>query len=105
MMFGIVSSFYYKYVFDEVIFAKATFSLVMHSIGVLAVTIVQSVVETIRSIQLLIGSLKKKQDRYSFPVSLYYRSKIPASQYFFIFLAMLRVLFRYSVGSSCSTYA
>lgn len=56
------------------------------------------------NIRLLIGSLKRKQDRYPFPVSLYCRSKMPASQYFFIFLAILRVLFRYSVGSSCSTY-
>ena len=52
MMFGIVSSFYYKYVFDEVIFAKASFSLATLSIGILAVTVVQSVVGTIRNILL-----------------------------------------------------
>jgi|WetSurMetagenome_2_1015567.scaffolds.fasta_scaffold104827_1 hypothetical protein len=52
MVFGIVSSFYCKYVFDEVIFAKASFSLATLSIGILAVTVVQSVVGTIRSILL-----------------------------------------------------
>lgn len=52
MLFGIVSSFYYKYIFDEVIFAKASFSLATLSIGILAVTVVQSVVGTIRSILL-----------------------------------------------------
>ena len=49
LAFGIVSSYYYKYVFDEVIFAKASASLNTLSFGVLFVTIVQAVMELVRS--------------------------------------------------------
>jgi len=50
LIFGIVSSFYYKYVFDEVIFAKTSFSLNTLSIGIVIAVIIQSVVGTIRSV-------------------------------------------------------
>lgn len=49
LIFGIVSSYYYKYVFDEIIFAKASFSLATLSIGILVVVIVQSIVESLRT--------------------------------------------------------
>lgn len=52
MIFGIVLSYYYKYVFDEIIFSKASLSLVTLSIGILGVTVIQSVVSTVRSILL-----------------------------------------------------
>jgi ATP-binding cassette subfamily B protein len=44
--FGIVTSFYYKYIIDEVIIARAKFSLLALSIGVVLVTIFQSITET-----------------------------------------------------------
>lgn len=52
IFFGIVSSFYYKYVFDEIIFAKASISLTTLSIAILSLTIIQSVVSLIRGILL-----------------------------------------------------
>jgi len=50
IIFGIVSSFYYKYIIDEVIITKAVFTLTSLSIGVLLIVIIQSVVETLRSL-------------------------------------------------------
>lgn len=50
LVFGIVSSFYYKYIFDEVIFSKVSFSLNTLSVGILIVVIIQSVVGAIRSV-------------------------------------------------------
>lgn len=52
LAFGIIVSFYYKYVFDEVIYSKSAFSLHTLSAGVLLVTIVQCIVGTVRSILL-----------------------------------------------------
>ncbi|NLK46424.1 MAG: peptidase domain-containing ABC transporter [Treponema sp.] len=48
-MFGIATSFYYKYLFDEVVYAKALFSLHSISFGILFVVLIQSIVETVRS--------------------------------------------------------
>lgn len=58
IFFGIVSSFYYKYLFDEVIYAKASFTLVTLSVGMLVVIVTQSVIETIRSVLLSHFSFK-----------------------------------------------
>lgn len=58
IFFGIVSSFYYKYLFDEVIYAKASFTLVTLSVGMLVVVVTQSVIETIRSVLLSHFSFK-----------------------------------------------
>jgi ATP-binding cassette subfamily B protein len=52
ILFGITSSFYFKYVFDEVIFAKARFTLVALSIGVMSIVIIQTIVDALRSILL-----------------------------------------------------
>lgn len=58
LAFGIISSFYYKYIFDEVVYSKATFSLHSLTTGVLLVTLIQSIVGTIRSILLSHFSFK-----------------------------------------------
>lgn len=52
LTFGIITSFYYKYIFDEVVYSKAAFSLNTLSFGVLLIVIIQCVIETIRSILL-----------------------------------------------------
>jgi ATP-binding cassette subfamily B protein len=46
VVFGIVTSFYYKYIIDEVVISKAKFSLLALSIGVLLVMVFQSITET-----------------------------------------------------------
>lgn len=56
--FGIITSFYYKYVFDEVIYSKAIFSLHTLTIGVLLVVIIQCLMETVRNILLSHFSFK-----------------------------------------------
>lgn len=58
LAFGIISSFYYKYMFDEVLYSKAKFSLHTLSFGVLLVVVVQSVVSAIRSVLLSHFSFK-----------------------------------------------
>lgn len=58
LAFGIVTSFYYKYIFDEVVYSKAAFSLHTLSLGVLLVTVIQSVVGCIRSVLLSHFSFK-----------------------------------------------
>lgn len=50
LAFGLITSFYYKYIFDEIIFSKATFSLHTLSFGMLLVILIQSIVGSIRSI-------------------------------------------------------
>ncbi|MDR3335514.1 MAG: peptidase domain-containing ABC transporter [Treponema sp.] len=60
VLFGIVSSFYYKYVIDEVIVSKAKFTLLALSVGVLLITIIQSSVEALRGI--LINHFAYKTD-------------------------------------------
>lgn len=45
LAFGIITSFYNKYIFDEVVYSKAAFSLHTLSLGVLLVTVIQSVVQ------------------------------------------------------------
>lgn len=50
IVFGIITSFYYKYIIDEVIISKAKFSLLALSIGVLLVTVFQSIIETGRGL-------------------------------------------------------
>ena len=52
LVFGIITSFYFKYIFDEVIYSKAAFSLHTLSAGILIVTIIQCLVETVRNILL-----------------------------------------------------
>jgi len=58
LAFGIITSFYYKYIFDEVVYSKAAFSLHTLSLGVLLVTVIQSVVGCVRSILLSHFSFK-----------------------------------------------
>lgn len=58
LAFGIITSFYYKYIFDEVVYAKAAFSLHTLSLGVLLVTVIQSLVGCVRSILLSHFSVK-----------------------------------------------
>ena len=58
LAFGIISSFYYKYIFDEVVYSKATFSLHTLTSGILLVTLIQSIVGTVRSILLSHFSFK-----------------------------------------------
>ena len=52
LFFGIIISFYYKYIFDEVIYSKSVFSLHSLSIGIICVTAIQSIITCIRSILL-----------------------------------------------------
>lgn len=58
LLFGILSSFYYKYIFDEVVYSKAKFSLTTISSGILFVIIIQSIVTTIRNVLLSHFSFK-----------------------------------------------
>ena len=58
LAFGIITSFYYKYLFDEVIYSKASFSLHTLSLGVIIVIIIQCIVGTVRSILLSHFSFK-----------------------------------------------
>lgn len=58
LVFGIITSFYFKYIFDEVIYSKAVFSLHTLTGGLLFITIIQSLVETIRNILLSHFSFK-----------------------------------------------
>lgn len=58
LTFGIITSFYYKYIFDEVIYSKAAFSLHTLSLGVMIVTVIQSLVACVRSILLSHFSFK-----------------------------------------------
>ena len=58
LAFGIITSFYYKYIFDEVVYSKAFFSLHTLSFGILLATIIQSAVGTVRSILLSHFSFK-----------------------------------------------
>lgn len=56
--FGILSTFYTRYVIDEVIFSQAKFTLATLSIGMLVVVILQSVMGIIRKILLIHFSFK-----------------------------------------------
>lgn len=58
LAFGIITSFYYKYVFDEIIYSKTAFSLHTLSLGVMIVTIIQSIVGCVRSVLLSHFSFK-----------------------------------------------
>lgn len=58
LAFGIITSFYFKYIFDEVIYSKSAFSLHTLSLGVMTATVIQSVVGCVRSILLSHFSFK-----------------------------------------------
>ena len=58
LAFGIITSFYHKYIFDEVIYSKAAFSLHTLSLGIMTATVIQSVVGCVRSILLSHFSFK-----------------------------------------------
>ncbi len=58
LAFGIITSFYYKYIFDEVVYSKAAFSLHTLSSGLLLVTVIQSIVACVRSVLLSHFSFK-----------------------------------------------
>lgn len=49
LVLGVVSSFYYKYLFDEVIYSKEQFALHAVSFGVLFVIVIQQIITAIRS--------------------------------------------------------
>jgi len=50
IIFGILTSFYYKYIIDEVVITKALFTLTSLSIGVLLIVVIQAVVDVLRSL-------------------------------------------------------
>ncbi|MGP1529472.1 MAG: cysteine peptidase family C39 domain-containing protein [Treponema sp.] len=56
--FGIISSFYVRYIIDEVVYAKAFTSLTSLSIGILVVTLFSSGLSAVRSHIILFFSLK-----------------------------------------------
>ncbi len=58
LIFGIIISFYYKYIFDEIVYSKSLFSLNTLSVGILCVVLIQSIVEVIRNILLSHFSFK-----------------------------------------------
>jgi len=58
IIFGIITSNYYKYVMDEIIISKAAFTLTALSIGIILVTIIQSVFEGLRSVLINYFSFK-----------------------------------------------
>ena len=58
LVFGIITSFYFKYLFDEIIYSGASFSLNSLSFGILLVVIVQTLMETVRNILLSHFSFK-----------------------------------------------
>jgi len=60
VLFGIIVSFYYKYVIDELIITRAAFSLTTLSLGVLLLTVNQFVVEAVRNF--LISQIAYKID-------------------------------------------
>jgi ATP-binding cassette subfamily B protein len=60
IIFGIVTSNYYKYVMDEVIVSKAAFTLTAFSIGAILITLTQSILESLRSV--LINHFAFKSD-------------------------------------------
>jgi ATP-binding cassette subfamily B protein len=60
ILLGIITSFFYKYIVDEVLVAKAAFTLASLSIGVLLITIFQSIIEAMRN--LLINHFVYKSD-------------------------------------------
>ena len=49
MIFGLFSSFYFKYIFDELIYTKTKFSLNTLSIGILITSLVQNILTAIRT--------------------------------------------------------
>jgi ATP-binding cassette, subfamily C, bacteriocin exporter len=58
IVFGIITSNYYKYVMDEIIISKAAFTLTALSIGVILITVIQSIFEGLRSILINYFSFK-----------------------------------------------
>ncbi len=58
LLFGIITSFYYKYIFDEVVFSKASFSLHTISLGIILASLIQSFVGAVRSVLLSHFSFK-----------------------------------------------
>lgn len=58
IVFGIITSNYYKYVMDEIIISKAAFTLTALSIGIILITVIQSIFEGLRSILINYFSFK-----------------------------------------------
>lgn len=58
ILFGIVSSFYFQYVIDEVIYATSITTLTVLSVGVLILTLFRSLLSAIRSYMLNVFSTK-----------------------------------------------
>lgn len=52
VIFGLLCSFYFKYVFDELIYSKAINSLMSLSLGIMMIVILKIIIETIRAIVL-----------------------------------------------------
>jgi ATP-binding cassette subfamily B protein len=57
---GVITSFFYKYIVDEVLITKAAFTLASLSIGVLLITVFQTIIEALRT--LLINHFVYKSD-------------------------------------------
>ncbi len=49
IVFGILSSFYFRYIIDEVLFSNATFTLLTFSIGMLFIVILQAILGALRN--------------------------------------------------------
>ncbi|GMO28018.1 MAG: hypothetical protein Ta2B_08610 [Termitinemataceae bacterium] len=60
IVLGIVTSYYYKYIIDEVIIAKSSFTLKAFSIGMLVIALTQAILESLRG--LLINHFAYKSD-------------------------------------------
>jgi ATP-binding cassette subfamily B protein len=58
ILFGIVTSYYYKYIIDEVIISKASFTLAAFSLGMILLLIFQVIVEVLRGILINYFSFK-----------------------------------------------
>jgi ATP-binding cassette subfamily B protein len=50
IVFGIITSYYFKYIIDEVVISKAAFTLTAFSIGAMLIVVLQSVVEKLRAL-------------------------------------------------------
>ncbi len=71
IVFGVVTSNYYKYIMDEVIISKAVFTLTAFSIGAILITLTQSILESLRSILINHFSFKtESQLNFSYIVKL-----------------------------------
>jgi ATP-binding cassette subfamily B protein len=60
ILFGVITSFFYKYIVDEVIITKAVFTLASLSVGMILIMVIQSIIEALRTV--LINHFVYKSD-------------------------------------------